>query len=57
MAIKHHLEDDETERQLKCKKCDVVLCILECFKEYHTKARFSYMTWGWGMNPIYTSRR
>jgi hypothetical protein len=25
MAIKHCLEDDETERQLKCKVCDVEL--------------------------------
>jgi hypothetical protein len=28
MAMKHRLEDDETERQLKCKKCDVGMCIL-----------------------------
>jgi hypothetical protein len=24
-------------------KCDVGLCILGCFKKYHTKARFNYM--------------
>ncbi|PNF17185.1 hypothetical protein B7P43_G06584 [Cryptotermes secundus] len=27
--------------QTKCEKCDVGLCILGCFKEYHTKPRFS----------------
>jgi hypothetical protein len=37
------LEDDEIERQLKCKICDVGLCIFGCFNEYHTNARFSYM--------------
>jgi hypothetical protein len=41
MAMKHRLEDDEIERQLKCKICDVGLCILGCFEEYHTKAGFS----------------
>jgi hypothetical protein len=40
------LEDDEIERQLKCKICDVGLCIYGCFNKYHTKARFSYMTGG-----------
>jgi hypothetical protein len=45
------LEDDEIERQLKCKKCDVGLCILRYFEEYHTKARSSQMTrvGGWGV--------
>lgn len=28
------------EKQLNCKKCVVGLCILRCFEEYHTKARF-----------------
>jgi hypothetical protein len=26
---------------MKCKKCDVGLCILGCFEEYHTKARLN----------------
>jgi hypothetical protein len=42
------LEDGEIERQLKCKICDVGLCIFVCFNKYHTKARFSYMTRGGG---------
>jgi hypothetical protein len=25
----------------KCEKCDVGLCILGCFKKYHTKGRFN----------------
>jgi hypothetical protein len=36
-------ENDETERQLKFKIYDMGLCIFGCFKEYHIKARFSYM--------------
>jgi hypothetical protein len=36
-------ENDETERQLKCKIRDMRLCIFGCFKEYHINARFSYM--------------
>jgi hypothetical protein len=40
------LEDDDIERRLKCKICDVELCIFGCFNKYHTKARFSYMTRG-----------
>jgi hypothetical protein len=44
--MKRCLEDDEIERQLKCKICDVGLCFLGCFKEYHTKPRFSYTTRG-----------
>jgi hypothetical protein len=47
MAMKR-LEDDEIERQLKCKICDVGLCIFGFFKKYHTKARFNYMTRGVG---------
>jgi hypothetical protein len=46
---------DEIERLLKCKICDVGLCIFGCFKKYHTKARFSY--WTRGVKPIYTSSR
>jgi hypothetical protein len=38
----------EIERQLKSKKCDVEPCILGCFEEYHTKAKFSEMTRGRG---------
>jgi hypothetical protein len=49
------LENDENERQLKCKICDVGLCIFGCFKNYHTKARFSY--WTWRVKPIYTSSK
>jgi hypothetical protein len=30
-----------TSIRTKCEKCDVGLCILGCFKDYHTKARFS----------------
>jgi hypothetical protein len=52
-AMKRGLEDDEIERQLKCKVCDVGLCFLKCFKEYYTKARFSYVTQG--LKPVYTS--
>jgi hypothetical protein len=55
MAMKRCLEDDEIERQLKCKICDMGLFILGCFKEYHTKARFSYMRRG--VKPVYTSSR
>jgi hypothetical protein len=44
MAMIRCLEDYEIERQLKCKICDVDLCIFGCFRKYHTKARFSYMT-------------
>jgi hypothetical protein len=25
------------------KNCDVSVCILRCFEEYHTRARLSYM--------------
>jgi hypothetical protein len=42
LAVKRCLENDEIERQLKCKICDVGLCIFGCFKKFHTKARFSY---------------
>jgi hypothetical protein len=38
------LEDDEIERQLKCKIRDVGLRSFVCFNKYHTKAKFSYMT-------------
>jgi hypothetical protein len=56
MAMKGCLEEDEIERQLKCRICDVGLFILGCFKEYHTKPpRFSYMRQG--VKPVYTSRR
>jgi hypothetical protein len=54
MAMKR-LEDDEIERQLKCKICDVGLCFLGCFKEHYTNARFSYMMQG--LKPVYTSSR
>jgi hypothetical protein len=37
MAMKCRLEDDEIEKQLKCKKCDAD--ILRCLEEYHKKAR------------------
>jgi hypothetical protein len=50
--MKRCMEDDEIERQLKCKICDVRLRIFGCFKKYHTKARFSYMTRG--VKPVYT---
>jgi hypothetical protein len=43
IAMKCCLEDDKIERQLKCKMYDMELCILRCFKEYHTKAQFSFM--------------
>jgi hypothetical protein len=46
MGMIRCLEEDEIERQLKCKICDVGLCIFGCFSKYHTKARFSYMTRG-----------
>jgi hypothetical protein len=42
------LEDDEIERQLKCKICEVGLCSFMCFNKYRTKAKFSYMTRGGG---------
>jgi hypothetical protein len=48
IAMKRCLGDDETERQLKCKLCDLELCFLVCFKEYHTKVRFRY--WMRGLN-------
>jgi hypothetical protein len=51
IAMKRCLQDDETERQLKCKICDMGLCIFGCFKKYHKKVRFSYMTWG--VTPVY----
>jgi hypothetical protein len=44
MAIKRHLEDDKIDRKPMCKKCNMGMCILGCFEEYHTKVRFSYMT-------------
>jgi hypothetical protein len=44
MATKCCLEDDEIEKQLKSKICGVGLCIFGCFKKYHKKARFIYMT-------------
>jgi hypothetical protein len=46
MTMNCCLEDDEIERQLKGKICDVGLFIFRCFKKYHAKARFSYMTLG-----------
>jgi hypothetical protein len=55
VAIKRCLEDDEIERQLRCKICDVGLCFPGCFKDYYTKARFSNMTRG--SKPVYTSSR
>jgi hypothetical protein len=45
MGIIRCLEEDEIERQLKCKIRDMGLCIFGCFNKYHTNARFSYMTW------------
>jgi hypothetical protein len=54
MAMIRCLED-EIERQLKCKVCDMGLCIFGCFKKYNTKERFSYMTQG--VNPVYTPSR
>jgi hypothetical protein len=48
-------ENDEIERELKSKICDVGLCIVGCFKKYHAKVRFSYMTLG--LKPVYTSSR
>jgi hypothetical protein len=42
MAMKHHMEDNAIEWQLKCKIHDVGLCILGCFEEHHTKVRFIY---------------
>jgi hypothetical protein len=48
MGMIRCLEDDEIERQLKCKICYVGLCIFVCFNKYHTKERFSYMTRGGG---------
>jgi hypothetical protein len=56
MAIKGCFENDEIERQLRCKICDKGLCIFGCFKKYHTKARFSYMMWEGG-KPVYTASR
>jgi hypothetical protein len=47
--MKPCLEDDEIERQQKCKIYDVELCFLGCFKEYHTKARFSAGCGGWSL--------
>jgi hypothetical protein len=55
MVMKCCLEDDEIERQLKCMICDMGLCILGCFKEYHTNVRFSHMKQG--LKPVYTSSR
>jgi hypothetical protein len=55
MAMKRCLEDDEIEKHLKCKIHGVGLCFLGCFKEYYTKARFSY--WPRGLKPVYSSRR
>jgi hypothetical protein len=31
----------KTSIRTKCEKCDMGLCILGCFKDYHTKVRFS----------------
>jgi hypothetical protein len=55
VAMKCCLEDDEIEKQLKCKICGVGLYFLRCFKEYYTNARFSY--WKLGLKPVYSSRR
>jgi hypothetical protein len=33
VAMKHRLENNEIEKQLKCKICGVGLCFLGCFKE------------------------
>jgi hypothetical protein len=55
--MKHCLEDDEIERQLKYKIHDMGPCILGCFKEYYTKEQFSQMTGGGRVKPTYTSRR
>jgi hypothetical protein len=41
MGLIRSLEDDEIERQLKCKVCDVGLCIFGCFNKYNTMASFS----------------
>jgi hypothetical protein len=57
MAMKRCLQDDEIERQLKCKIYDVGLCIFGCFKKYHTKERFSYMMGGGGVKPVYTASK
>jgi hypothetical protein len=35
--MKRRLEDDEIEGQLKCKMCDMGLCILRSFEEYNRK--------------------
>jgi hypothetical protein len=55
LAMKRCLAYNKIERQFKCKVCDVGLCFLGCFKEYYTKASFSYMTWG--LKPVYTSSK
>jgi hypothetical protein len=55
MTMVRCLDDVEIGRQVKCKVCDVGLCIFGCFKKNHTKERFSYMTEG--VNPVYTSGR
>jgi hypothetical protein len=55
MAVKSCLEDNEIERHLKCKICDVGLWFLGCFKEYYTKTRFSYMMQG--LKSVYMSSR
>jgi hypothetical protein len=51
------LKDDEIESELKCKICDLGLCIFGCFKRYHTKARFTSSCMMRGVNPVYTSSR
>jgi hypothetical protein len=51
MAMKCCLEDDEIEKQLKCKIYGVGLCFFGCLKQYYTKAGFSY--WMEGLKPVY----
>jgi hypothetical protein len=47
MEMKRRLEDDEIERQLKCKIVTWDNTFSGASKsKYHTKARFSYMTRG-----------
>jgi hypothetical protein len=55
MAMQRCFGNDEIERQLKCKICDMVLYMFGCFKKYHRKERYSYMMRG--VKHVYTASR
>jgi len=47
----HNIPEEQWSKregvQVKCKKCDVGLCLGECFQEYYTILRLWCISWWW----------